>query len=101
MRIARDQRVLWRRTLRGILVLAPGSGDLKVLAPPGDAVWDALARPISEAELSKQLAERFGVDSSVIESDVRVMAEELRTAGLLIDVDFGSRPSDVWRHFTE
>ncbi len=80
----REPRVVWRRTLRGIVALPPGSHDPNVLAPPGDAVWDGLATPTTADELIRGLAVDFGVDAVMIADDVHAMLGELSQAGLVV-----------------
>jgi len=84
--MVRNPDVLWRHTLLGTLVLAPDSDVPELLATPGDAIWEALAQPVTEAGLVDQLTELFGAEREVIATDVSALLDELRAAGLMIDV---------------
>jgi Coenzyme PQQ synthesis protein D (PqqD) len=57
----RDEAVLWRRVVDGVLLLPPGSDELMLLTGSGGEIWHALERPCSATELAGVLADRYDV----------------------------------------
>jgi Coenzyme PQQ synthesis protein D (PqqD) len=82
-RLVRSPNVLWRRTLRGV-VLRPVDGNAIMLDGSGWLVWDALASPATLEELSKQLAGRTASDAKIIEADVRPVLDKLARLGAVV-----------------
>ncbi len=78
----RDPRVLWRETLRGVLLLG-NDQQTRMLVNPGLIVWSLLAQPITETQLVDALSEHFEAARSQIESDVRTLLNELRDLELI------------------
>jgi Coenzyme PQQ synthesis protein D (PqqD) len=75
-RLVRSPNVLWRRTLRGV-VLRPVSGNAIMLDGSGWLVWDVLARPATLEELSEQLAARAAGEAKNIATDVQPVLDQL------------------------
>jgi Coenzyme PQQ synthesis protein D (PqqD) len=75
-RLVRSPNVLWRRTLRGV-VLRPVGGKAVMLDGSGWLVWDALAAPATLEELSDQLAARTGGEAKIIAADVQPVLDQL------------------------
>ena len=82
-RLVRSPNVLWRRTLRGVLLRPPG-GELLLLDGSGWMVWDALASGTSLSQLSERLAAQTGEDAAVIGDDVRGVLEKLARMGAVV-----------------
>jgi hypothetical protein len=78
-RLVRSPKVLWRRTLRGV-VLRPVGRSAFMLDGSGWLVWEVLARPATLEELSEQLAARTGGEAKTIAADVQPVLHQL--AGL-------------------
>jgi Coenzyme PQQ synthesis protein D (PqqD) len=66
----RDEAVLWRRVVDGVLLLPPGSDDLMLLTGSGGEIWHALERPLSMAGLADVLADRYDVTEQQLLSQV-------------------------------
>lgn len=81
--IERDPEVLWRSTLRGVLVAAPGADEPVLLTTPGDAVWDALDAPCRFADLVAGLAHRFVAGETQIAADIEPLLDELLAMGVI------------------
>jgi hypothetical protein len=82
--LMRAPEVLWRRTLRGVL-LRPPRGAAVMIDGSGGLVWDALASPTSVEDLVDRLAAATGGDRSVIAADVRPLLDRLRGLGAVVD----------------
>jgi hypothetical protein len=82
-RLVRSPHVLWRRTLRGV-VLRPVGADTVMLDGSGWLVWNALAFPASLEELSDQLAQRTGGAAKTIAADVKPVLDELARLGAVV-----------------
>ena len=82
-RLVRSPKVLWRRTLRGV-VLRPVGRDTVMLDGSGWLVWEALASPATVEELSEQLAARTGDEQKVIAADVQPVLDELARLGAVV-----------------
>ena len=62
-----------------MVLLAAGASEPKTLTGTGRALWRALARPVTPAELASELAAQFGVEPDRVEADITpVLAELLR-----------------------
>ena len=68
---------LTRTSLDSLLILASGSDEPFALAGSGVIIWDLLEDPISSNELVERLATQFGVEQSVVRSDVEALLELL------------------------
>jgi hypothetical protein len=89
-RVVRNAAALWRRTLEGVVVLAAGSDEVELLAPPADEIWSALARPVDIDELAAALASDHAASADVVLADVERFVEQLVVRGLVVEVE----PSD-------
>ncbi len=83
--LARAPGVLWRRTMRGVLVAAPGRPDPVLVTAPGDAVWDLLAIPRSRDDLVSALAGSFDAEPARIEADLAPVLSALLDHGALTE----------------
>ena len=86
-RVARHPAALWRRTLAGTIVLGPGHDEPKLLEPPGDAIWAALADPVSPRDLVARLSSTFDAPADVVHDDVARFLADLIRLGVVIQVD--------------
>ncbi len=81
-RFVRDPAVFSRQTLPGVVVLGRESDEFRLLEAPGDAIWAALAEPISVEVLVAQLAAAFGAPIATVRTDVTRFLDDLVRAGL-------------------
>ena len=77
----RNPAALWRRSLDGVVVLAPGADEPIVLRGGGPAVWERLAEPITLGELVEDIAGTHGADEDEVERDVRSLLDLLAVSG--------------------
>jgi hypothetical protein len=82
-RLVRSPNMLWRRTLRGV-VLKPLGRDAVMLDGSGWLVWDALAFPTTLDEVSERLAARTGDETKVIAAQVQPVLDELARLGAVV-----------------
>jgi hypothetical protein len=82
-RLVRSPKVLWRRTLRGV-VLRPVGGEAIMLDGSGWLIWDTLASPATLEELSEQLAVRTAREAKIIAADVQPVLDELAQRGAVV-----------------
>ncbi len=73
----------WRRSLRGVVVLAPGADEPLTVTGSGRDIWDLLARPRSTEDLVSALSEQFAADPASIRPDVVALVARLAAAGAL------------------
>jgi len=73
----------WRRTLRGVVVLAPAAPEPVAVTGSVDELWALLDRPRSLPELVSALSESFDVPSEVLAADVARVLDQLDAAGAL------------------
>lgn len=66
----RDEAVLWRRVVDGVLLLPPESDELMLLTGSGGEIWHALERPLSMAALAGVLSARYDVGEQRLLSQV-------------------------------
>jgi len=73
----------WRRSLRGVVVLAPGADEPLTITGSGGEVWDLLDRPRTTEDLVSELSRRFPTDPATIRADVVELLAALASAGAL------------------
>ncbi len=69
--------MLWRDGEFGVVILAPGASEPRTLTGSGRALWRALERPVTAADLAAALADGFGVDPALVAVDIAPVLEEL------------------------
>ena len=74
---------LFRQCLGGVLVWAVDAAEPVFLTSPGDAIWDALAMPISRSGLVDLLNAVYTDDPDRVAADVAAFLTELGDHGLL------------------
>jgi hypothetical protein len=84
--VARDPRVLWRRSADRVVLLAPEAADPMVLDGVGAVVWELLGEPASADELIDLLAEHFERDDREVTQALEPFLAELSATGALTDV---------------
>jgi hypothetical protein len=68
---ARAEQVLWRRTLRGVVVLPTlGATEPVALRGPAAGIWELLAEPMTAADLVAAMAATYGVHEEQVANDV-------------------------------
>jgi hypothetical protein len=82
-RFVRSPTVLWRRTLRGV-VLRPVDGEAIMLDGSGWLVWNALASALTLEELGERLAARTAGDAKTIAADVQPVLDEMTRVGAVV-----------------
>lgn len=79
----RQVGLTWQVVGADVVVLdLEGSVYLK-LDGSGRALWEALVKPRSEAELVTVLVDRYGIDEGLAAADVTAFLDDLRTRRLL------------------
>jgi hypothetical protein len=81
--IGQVRGVLSRRTLDGVLLLAPSMTEVLQLSAPGDAIWELLAEPLTVAEMVVALADHFGVPADMIRAQIQSTLDALLDSGAL------------------
>lgn len=82
-RWVRSSRVLHRSGGFGVVALARDGVAPITLQGTGVALWEMLADPHTSAELISEMADRFGVETSVIGDDLNDALGQLVGAGLI------------------
>lgn len=80
----RNDAVLQRDTLAGVLLLVPGQDEPVQITPPGDVVWELLAEPATVDGLVVTLADAYGAPAEVVRADVGELLTQLVGLGALI-----------------
>jgi Coenzyme PQQ synthesis protein D (PqqD) len=82
----RAERVLWRRTLDGVVVLPvhrPAAARPVALTGSAAGIWDLLAEPMTAADLVAALAATYGVHEERVADEVGGALETLLELGAL------------------
>jgi coenzyme PQQ synthesis protein D (PqqD) len=87
---ARNPAALWRRVGDEVLLTARDKPEISRLSVPATSAWLALAQPMTQAELTKVLAEEFEVDAKQIVVHVERLIEELEARGWLVEGSSGA-----------
>lgn len=83
-RWARSSEVLWRRTTAGVALLPPGPDPPLILTGSGALLWDLITGDHDLTRTVAILAERHGVEATVVAADVAPALEELIRRGVLV-----------------
>lgn len=86
-RFVRHPGTLWRRTLDGVVVLAPDSETPLRITGAGHALWMLLAEPATVEELVGDLASVYGRTAAEVGADVERVLRQLSEAGAAGPVD--------------
>ena len=78
----RNPAALWRRSLDGVVLLAPGADEPIVLSGGGPAVWEGLAEPITLDGLVEDLARAHRADLDAVRRDVRSLIDLFAVSGV-------------------
>lgn len=81
-RFVRSDRVLWRRTAH-VVITRRLDGETLTLTGTGPALWDALDRPRTLDELSRLLADGFGVSPGRVAEDIEPVLSRLEADGVV------------------
>lgn len=87
--------VLWRRSLDGVLVLAPGENAPLHISPPGDGIWELLAQSTTADQLTDCLANLYDVGDDVVQADVRRVLATLWDVGAIRAGDPDAKAEDL------
>jgi hypothetical protein len=79
----RAERVLWRRTLDGVVVLPADGSEPVALHGPAAGIWELLARPMTEADLVATLATTYRVHEDDVAGDIGGALDVLLELGAL------------------
>jgi hypothetical protein len=80
----RADRVLWRRTLAGVVVLPTLTTTEPVaLRGPAAGIWELLAEPMTAADLVAAIAATYGVHEEQVANDVGGALDVLLELGAL------------------
>jgi Coenzyme PQQ synthesis protein D (PqqD) len=80
----RAERVLWRRTLGGVVVLPPQAATEPVaLRGPAASIWELLAEPMTAADLVASLATTYQVHEEHVAGEVGGALDVLLELGAL------------------
>lgn len=80
-RYVRSERVLWRRTVDGVVVLPIDHGDYFDLTGTGVALWEVLAMPRTVDEAAAELLSRFDGAPEAVVADLAPVLEDLIRRG--------------------
>lgn len=81
--VVRAHRVLWRRVLDGVLVLAPGADKPIHIGTPGELLWDLLVVPTSISDLVGTVVDFFDVEDAQAQVDVQEAIQMLSRSGVV------------------
>ena len=77
----RNPAALWRHSLDGVVLLAPGADEPIVLRGGAPAVWEGLVEPITLDGLVDDLAVAYRADLDAVRRDVHSLLDFLALAG--------------------
>ena len=92
----RNPAALWRRSLDGVVLLAPAADEPVVLRGGGPAVWDRLGAPITLDALVFKLSGAHGADEDEVGRDVRSLIDLLAALCMVSCVSPPGGMEPVW-----
>lgn len=82
-RVRRRAAALWIDTVRGVMILPPGSEEPVLISSPGETVWRLLTDPATPDELADRLAEIFDAPADVLRRDLERLLDDLDALGVI------------------
>lgn len=83
--LVRAEGALCRRTLKGVLVIAPDASEPVLVTTPGDVAWELLAEAHTPVELAAALGELFDTEPATVARDIEPVIESLLASGALVE----------------
>lgn len=84
--LRRADRVLWRATPGGVVLLSMTMPEPVLLAGSGAALWELFAEPIRLDEAAIALADAYGISSDVALPAIEPVARELVRGGAVVEL---------------
>ena len=84
IRWVRNPELLTRSGAFGVLVLAASGSRPLLLEGTAVDLWLAVGRPKTDGQLVAELADRYGVEIGLVETDVHSALEQLRAAEIVV-----------------
>ncbi len=81
--LSRAPGVLWRNTMRGVLVSTPSATEPLLLTTPGDVLWSVLATRHTRDELAANLAQQFSTSAEQVRADIEPVITRLLGVGAI------------------
>lgn len=88
----RDEAVLWRATVCGVVLFAPGDEEPCSLSDTAADLWELLATPVTIDRAAVALAARYGTDPAQIAADLRPFLADLERRRAVRRVPSGGSP---------
>ena len=76
-RYQQNHEIAWRRIDRDVILIDPGSAEIRQLNPVAGHVWEELGEPRTSAELLESVVRRFDVSRETAAEDVAQFLEKL------------------------
>ncbi len=83
----RNDAVLWRRVLDGLVLNPPGHDQVVHFGAPMAIVWSCLEHPVSVDQLADELVKIFDVTVDVVRSDMESVMADLADLGAVTSVN--------------
>jgi hypothetical protein len=83
VRWVRSERVLWRRTARGVVALGSIAPEPVVITGSGVLLWELLEEPWEPVELSDALGEAHDMPPQTVLAEITPVIEELVRLGVV------------------
>ncbi len=93
--LERAPGVLSRRSLDGVLVLAPDENAPLHISPPGDRIWELLAQSTTADQLTDCLANLYDAGDDVVQADVQRVLATLWDVGAIRAADTDANIEDL------
>ncbi|MFW5899556.1 MAG: PqqD family protein, partial [Jiangellaceae bacterium] len=80
-------RVVWRHSSGGVLVLPVSGSEVVTLSGTGEDVWELLSEPHTVQALGQRLAERYAAPQATVLAELGSVLDELSGRGVLVRTD--------------
>lgn len=91
-RYVRSDRILWRRTMDGVVVLPVDHGEFFDLAGTGAALWELLATPHTRDEAARELLGRYQGVADQVATDLVPVLDDLVRRGAVVVLEAPEAP---------
>lgn len=82
----RDERVLWRHIVDGVLLSTPDSEEILTIRGAGAELWDLLAEPHTAAAIAQAMSPRFDRSADEILAEIEPVLGDLAARRVVLRI---------------
>lgn len=77
-------KLIWRETDDGIVVVDPNEGKVRVLNGVGSEIWKLVSKQNTKAAIEQQIADNYGISAEQASADIDAFLSQLSERGMIV-----------------